>query len=98
MKHLGSLTAGLLAAEPEAQPGAEQIVAILDNLRNLLVGLLLGLAVASLTYAGVRYLIAAGDPTAVERAKGAVRSALVGFALALLAPVLVGIVKGIIGG
>lgn len=94
MRHMTWFTMATLAAEP----GAEQIVAVLDNLRNLLVSLLLGLAIASLTYAGVRYLVAAGDPTAVERAKQAVKSALVGFALALLAPVLVGIVKNLIGG
>lgn len=94
MNQLGSLAARLLAADP----GSEQILRILDNLRALLVGLLVGLAVAALTYAGVRYVIAAGDPASVEKAKGAVKSAIVGFALALLAPVLVGIVKNIIGG
>jgi len=74
-----------------------QIVAILDRIRNALVLTLTGLAILAMTYAGVRYVIAAGDPSGVERAKGAARSAALGLGLALLAPVLVAIVKQIIG-
>ena len=74
-----------------------QIVAILDRIRNALVLTLTALAILAMTYAGVRYVIAAGDPSGVERAKGAARSAALGLGLALLAPVLVAIVKQIIG-
>jgi hypothetical protein len=85
------------AAVLAAEAGMEQIVGILDSLRNALVAVLSALAMVMLTYAGIRYLIAGGDPIGIEKAKGAARSAFVGFALALLAPVLVGIVKQIIG-
>lgn len=78
-------------------PGMARIVRILDGLRNALVAVLAALAIAMLTYAGVRYVMAGGDPGGVEKAKGAAKSALVGLALALLAPVLVSIAKGIIG-
>lgn len=78
-------------------PGTARIVTILNGLRNALVGVLATLAIVALTYAGVRYVIAGGDPMGVEKAKGAMRSALVGLCLALLAPVVVAIVKGIIG-
>lgn len=81
-----------------ADPGMQQIIQILDGLRNALVAVLVALSVTALTYAGVRYVIAAGDPGGVEKAKGAVKSALVGLSLALLAPVLVAIVKQIVGG
>lgn len=81
-----------------ADPGMDQIVRILDGVRDLLVGLLAGLAILALTYAGVRYVIAGGDPGGVEKAKGAVRSAIVGFGLAILAPVVIGIVKRVLGG
>jgi len=47
---------------------------------------------------GIRYLLAAGDPGSHERAKGSIRAALIGYALALLAPVLVSIVQRIVGG
>lgn len=80
-----------------AEPGMGEIVRILDSLRNALVAVLVTLSVVALTYAGVRYVIAGGDPSGVERAKGAAKSAVVGLALALLAPVVVAIVKQIIG-
>jgi type IV secretion system pilin len=79
-----------------ADPAVGDIVRILDGVRNLMVGLLIGLAVAALTYAGVRYVISGGDPMSIEKAKSAVKSAIVGFALAMLAPVLIGLVKHIL--
>jgi len=81
-----------------ADPGMDRIVQILDGLRNALVAVLVTLSVVALTYAGVRYVIAGGDATGVEKAKGAAKSALIGLSLALLAPVVVAIVKRIIGG
>jgi hypothetical protein len=84
----------LLLAAPA---GLGQVVDILDNVRNALVIVLTALAIAALTYAGIRYVIAGGDPAGVEKAKTAAKSALVGLGLALLAPILVAIVKGIVG-
>jgi hypothetical protein len=80
-----------------AAPGMGEIVGILDRIRNALVMVLTTLAIVAITYAGVRYVIAGGDPSGVERAKGAAKAAAVGLSLALLAPVLVAIVKQIIG-
>lgn len=79
------------------EPGMADIIRILDGVRTLLVGILVALSVAALTYAGVRYVVSGGDPMSIEKAKGAVRSALVGFGLAILAPVLIGVVKHILG-
>src|SRR5215207_4283778 len=81
-----------------AAAGMDRIVQILDALRNALVAVLVTLSVVALTYAGVRYVIAGGDATGVEKAKGAAKSAVIGLVLALLAPVIVAIVKRIIGG
>ena len=53
-----------------------------------IVGLLAGVATLFLTVGGVRYLMAGGDPAEVERAKSALKSAALGYALAVLAPVL----------
>lgn len=86
-----------LAALLAQAGGLDRIVSILDGLRNALVAVLVTLSVVALTYAGVRYVIAGGDPTGVEKAKGAAKAALIGLSLALLAPVVVTIVKGIIG-
>ena len=62
-----------------------------------MVGLLAGLATLLLTVGGIRYLLAGGDPSQVERAKQALRSAAVGYAVAALAPVLVAILRSIVG-
>ena len=80
-----------------ADPGMQQIIRILDGVRNLLIGVLAALAMVALTYAGVRYVISTGDPGGVEKAKSAVKAAVVGFALALLAPVVIAIVKNVLG-
>ena len=69
-------------------------------MRPLIAIVLLGWIVFGLflTVGGLRYLMAGGDPSEVERAKSALKSAAVGYALAILAPVLLGVVKGIVGG
>lgn len=81
-----------------ADPGITEVLRILDGVRNALMIVLGTLAIVALTYAGVRYVIANGDPAGVEKAKGAVKSAVIGLALAILAPVIVAIVKQIVGG
>jgi len=71
---------------------------VLTNLRNWLVGILAGVATVCLTVGGVRYLIGASEPGEVERAKTALRAAAVGYVLAMLAPVVVSVLKSIVGG
>jgi Type IV secretion system pilin len=80
-----------------APAGLGEVVDILEAIRNALVAVLTALAIAALTYAGIRYVIAGGDPSGVEKAKIAAKSAVIGLGLALLAPILVAIVKGLIG-
>lgn len=70
---------------------------VIGNVRTWLVGLLAGLATTFLTIGGVKYLIASGDPGEVEKAKSALRSAAIGYGLAILAPVLVSILQQIVG-
>lgn len=86
-----------LIAAVAGDPAVGEIVRILERVRDMLMIVLTGLAIVALTYAGVRYLTAVGDPGGVERAKTAAKSALVGLGLALLAPLLVAIVKQILG-
>ncbi|MEU7140424.1 pilin [Nocardia sp. NPDC046473] len=71
---------------------------VLNNLRNWLVGILALIATVCLTVGGARYLICAGDPGEVERAKTALKAACVGYALAMLAPLVVAVLKSIVGG
>ena len=85
------------AAEPQIL-AANDLPTIINNITNWIVGLLIGVATLFLTIGGIRYLAAGGDPTEVEKAKSAFKSALVGYALAILAPVLLKVVQGWIGG
>jgi hypothetical protein len=80
-----------------AAPGTS-LTTVIDSLRNWLVGLLAALATLFLTIGGLRYLTAGGDPMQVERAKTALRSAAIGYALAALAPLLVSILSSVVGG
>jgi hypothetical protein len=50
-----------------------------------------------LVIGGLRYMTAAGDPAAVEQAKGSLKAALTGYALAVLAPVILQVLQGILG-
>lgn len=70
---------------------------VIDNLRNVIVGLLVALATLFLTIGGVRYILAGGDPSEVEAAKKTLRYAGMGYGIATLAPLLVSILKGIVG-
>jgi Type IV secretion system pilin len=87
-----------LAATPAlAQAADPTLSGVIDRLRNLLVGLLAGLATLFLTVGGVRYLFAGGDPGQVEKAKVTLRSAAIGYALAALATPLVELLKYVVG-
>lgn len=76
---------------------AASVTEVLDNIRNWIMGLLAGLATVFLSIGGVRYVMASGDPGEVEKAKTAFKSAGWGYGLAALAPLVVEILKGIVG-
>lgn len=89
----------ILAAGPAwaAPPAGPTLGSVIDALRVWLVGILAGLATLFLTIGGIRYLTASGDPGQVERAKVALKSAAIGYALAALAPLLVSILQSVVG-
>jgi hypothetical protein len=103
LRRLASASAGAvvlvaLAATPAlAQAADPTLSGVIDRIRNLLVGLLAGLATLFLTVGGVRYLFAGGDPGQVEKAKITLKSAAIGYALAALATPLVGLLKYVVG-
>ena len=80
-----------------ATGSAPSLNSVIGSLQVWLVGILAGLATLFLTIGGIRYLTAGGDPAEVERAKTALKSAAVGYALAALAPLLVSILQSIVG-
>ncbi|WP_433533679.1 pilin [Micromonospora sp. CA-263727] len=81
------------AAEPASVVlSAESIQQVANRIRAWLVGILVAVATLFLTVGGLRYLAANGDPGEVEKAKLTLRSAAIGYGLALLAPLFVTIV------
>jgi hypothetical protein len=86
------------AADTTQILAANTLPVIVSNITKWIMTLLIGVATLFLTIGGLRYLAAGGDPTEVEKAKSALKSALIGYALAILAPVLLAVVKGWIGG
>lgn len=81
-----------------AWAAANDLPTVVHNLTVWIVGILAGVATLFLTIGGARYLMAGGDPAEVERAKSALKSAALGYALAVLAPVLLQVLRAIVGG
>ncbi|WP_406692818.1 pilin [Saccharopolyspora sp. ID03-671] len=100
----GLAAAGLLAVSAPAVAETTHVLAlartiddVLNNIRNWIMGILALLATVFLTIGGVRYVLANGDPGEVEKAKQSFKSAGFGYALAALAPLVVEILRGIVG-
>ncbi|WP_434453342.1 pilin [Lentzea sp. E54] len=70
---------------------------VLTNIRNWLMGILAGLATVFLTIGGVRRVFGGGDPGEHEKSKEAFKAAGIGYVLAALAPLVVTVLKGIVG-
>jgi len=70
---------------------------VLTNIRNWLMGILAALATVFLTIGGVRRVFGGGDPGEQEKSKEAFKAAGIGYALAALAPLVVTVLKGIVG-
>lgn len=86
------------AADNTTVLAVNSLPVIVSNITKWIIGMLLGVATLFLTIGGLRRVAAGGDPGEVEKANSAFRSALIGYALAVLAPVLLAVVRGWIGG
>jgi hypothetical protein len=101
-----TVTAALLLSVPaaaHADPGtpvvaANDLFTVIFNLQTWLMGILGAVATLYLVLAGVYWATAGGDPAQVDKAKGALKNALVGYGLAVLAPILLQVVQSIVGG
>ncbi|TDD32021.1 hypothetical protein E1287_24475 [Actinomadura sp. KC06] len=71
---------------------------VINNITKWLTGLLVALATLFLTVGFIRYLLAGGDPGEVGKAKDTLKYAAIGYGGAVMAPVLVTILKGFVGG
>ncbi|WP_255375772.1 pilin [Saccharomonospora sp. CUA-673] len=98
------VAAGLVVTAASASAETAHVIAlarsvdeVLTNIRNWLMGVLALLATVFLTIGGVRYVLANGDPGEVDKAKQSFKSAGFGYGLAALAPLVVEILRGIVG-
>ena len=73
------------------------IVDILNRVRDMLMLVIGSLSLVMLTVGGIRYVTAGGDKDGVNGAKQTVKHALLGLGVAILAPVLIQIIKTILG-
>ena len=86
-------TAAHAAALGAPVPGSpETINVVVDRIRLWLIGVLVAVATLFLTVGGLRLTAANGDLGEIEKAKTALKSAAIGYGLALLAPLFVTIV------
>ena len=85
-----------LGAQPLAAP--KSIDQVITGITGWIMGILTVVATMFLVIGGLRYMAAGGDPAQMEQAKGSFKSALVGYALAVLAPVILRVLQGILGG
>lgn len=99
-----SASASMSVAHAETIHMTSQVLAlagsideVLTNIRNWVMGILAGLATVFLSIGGVRYVMGGGDPGEIEKAKTSFKAAGIGYALAALAPLVVTVLKGIVG-
>ncbi|MBM0224866.1 pilin [Micromonospora sp. ATA51] len=88
----------LAAPAPDSGGGPNSIAQVISNITGWIMGIIALVATMFLVIGGLRYMAAGGDPAQVEQAKGNFKSALIGYALAVLAPVVLQVLQGILGG
>ncbi|MFE9657922.1 pilin [Micromonospora sp. NPDC006431] len=88
----------LAAPVPDDGGGPHSIAQVIAGITGWVMGIIAVVATMFLVIGGLRYMAAGGDPAQVEQAKGNVKSALIGYALAVLAPVVLQVLQGILGG
>ncbi|MEU7874290.1 pilin [Dactylosporangium sp. NPDC049140] len=98
-----TLAALLAAATPASAAdgiplAVNDLPTVISNLTTWITGIIAAVATLFLTIGGAQYLMAGGDPAQVERAKGSLKSAGIGYALALLAPIILTILNNILVG
>jgi hypothetical protein len=96
------LAASASGAAPASAAGSQVLAAnslpvVIANITTWIIGLLVAVATLFLTIGGLRRLAAGGDPSEIDKANSAFKNALIGYALAVLAPILLAIVQGWIG-
>jgi hypothetical protein len=94
---VGLISGGPASAISGGMHTVKDLPDVISSATAWLTGIAFLVATFFLTLGGIRRMLAAGDPSEVEKSKEAFKSAGIGYALAVLAPVLAQIAKGILG-
>ena len=94
---LSAATDPVFAAEPTLLAQPRSLPEVINGLRLWIMGIIAAVATLFLVVGGLRYVVAGGDPAQIELAKSNLKSALLGYALAVLAPVVLSILQSIVG-
>jgi hypothetical protein len=89
-----------VVADPATPPPADQwtdLDTVVRNLQVWVMGILGAVATLFFVVGGARYVLSGGDPGQVEKAKAAMKGAVGGYALALLAGVVIAILRHVVG-
>ncbi|WP_131099465.1 hypothetical protein [Streptomonospora litoralis] len=97
--------AGLLLAVPGASAalaqgggqGTQELIDVVQRIRQVIIALLAALATLLLTVGGLRWLLAGGDPGETDKARRSLMGAALGYLIALLATVLLDVLEFIVG-
>ncbi|GAA4895827.1 hypothetical protein GCM10023405_13700 [Streptomonospora salina] len=81
-----------------AEASTAEVREVVNRLRNVIVALASAVGTLFLTIAGLRWMLAGGDPSQVEAAKRAMSGAGIGYAVAILATVLMAVLDYIVQG
>ena len=87
----------VIASVPRAAPTDASLPEVIDNATNWVMKIIAAVATLFFVIGGLRYVTAAGDPAAVEQAKGSFKAAAIGYALAVLAHPILQVLQGILG-
>ncbi|MDA0564884.1 pilin [Streptomonospora sp. S1-112] len=90
--------AELAWAEGSAEASTADLREVITRLRNVIVALASAVGTLFLTIAGLRWMLAGGDPSQVEAAKKAMSGAGIGYGIAILATVLMAVLDYIVQG
>lgn len=96
--HTSLTLLSLAAATDVPLAAAKTIPQVIDGITGWIMGIIAVVATMFLALGGLRYMAAGGDPAQVEQAKGNFKSALIGYALAVMSPVVLDVLQSILGG
>jgi hypothetical protein len=78
-------------------PAVNDLPTVIRNARNWFIGILSAVMLFFFTLGAARYIAAGSDPSETERAKGLMKGSVLGYALGMMASVVLAIVQQIIG-